>query len=434
MSGSQKRRISRFLQASTGSILTSNSDREILNLNKHELLALAVRSLRAGLDISVVGSFISLASEQGSILAKAALAQFVAEAIRYSAGKRLSVADRRNLQRVLRCLMLELNGDPILEKFDQYHAEFVGSSEAMRLNDIWGKIGSAESMRAAYRIVAPGLKSTAHIEGEGKEFDVLKTPLPLWRSSISSSILATVLSTEFPHFTEISSDVARFVCGEENESIRPILLVGPPSIGKDSILRRAAQIVGRPYAEYDLAGSSDNRIIKGTSKGWSSASPSFPALICARYRSASPLLILSELDRAGGNRKNGNVHEALLGLCEPTTRASWFDDGLSVPLDLGALAIAFTANGTSGMPGALLSRLRVLHVEKPRPEHVRDILQQVRQRISKERQIGIDDLAEPSEQVIRRLEVAAKQGRFHLRLADRVMRALSNLQSFRPMH
>ncbi len=321
-----------------------------------------------------------------------------------------------------------------MEKFDQYHAEFVNSSEAIRLSDVWAQIGTSECARAGYRVIAPSLKSIAHIEGGGKEFEVLKTPLSLWRSTIPPSILTTVLTSEFPHFTEIASDVARFVCGDENESIRPILLVGPPGIGKDSILRRAAQIVGRPFAEYDLAGSSDNRIIKGTSKGWSSASPSFPAGICALNRCANPFLILNELERAGGSRKNGDVHEALLGLCEPTTRENWFDDGLCVPLDLRALAMAFTANGTSGMPGALLSRLRVLHVEKPRPEHVRDILQQVRRRIATELQIGIDDLAEPSEQVIRRLEAAAKQGRFHLRLADRVMRALSNLQSSRPMH
>ncbi|MBN9498993.1 MAG: hypothetical protein J0H39_19755 [Alphaproteobacteria bacterium] len=434
MSQSQKRRISRFLEASAGSILTRNSDREILNLKKHELLALAVRSLRAGLDVSVVGSFISLASEAGSLIADVALAQFAYVAIRRSSGRSYSMADRKSLRRVLRRLVLEIDGDPILEAFDQYHAEFVSSSEAIRISDVWGQISSSESVRAAYRVIAPNLKSTAHIEGGGKEFEVLKTPLPLWRSSISSSILTTVLSTEFPHFTEVASDIARFICGDESDSLRSLLVVGPPGIGKDSVLRRAAQLVGRPFGEYDLAGSSDNRILKGTSKGWSSASPSFPAGICAQNLYANPLLILNELDCAGGNRRNGNVHEALLGLCEPTTRANWFDDGLGVPLDLGALAIAFTANGTSGTPGALLSRLRILHVEKPRAEHVRDILQQARRRVAAERQVDIDDLAEPSAQVIRNLEAAARKGRFHLRLADRVVRALSELQPAKPMH
>jgi ATP-dependent Lon protease len=229
---------------------------------------------------------------------------------------------------------------------------------------------------------------------------------------------------EFPHLAGIAGDVANFVAGGSAASLRPILLVGPAGIGKDSILRRAAELVGRPIGEYDVAGSSDSRIIKGTSKGWSSASPGFPASICARYLCANPFLVFSELDRAGGSRRNGQVNEAFLGLCEPSTRRRLFDDGLGTELDLSEVAVAFTSNGVADTPGPLLTRLRIIQLEPPKPEHVSPIVQQARRRLANELKVPLEAITEPAPEVLRRLEAIAQNGRFQLRLADRIVRAL----------
>jgi hypothetical protein len=431
---SQQRQIARFLSDSVGMVLSIKPDTDLTKYEARDLLALAIRAQRLELDRDVVGSLLALAVQKRSLLALAMLMQLVDLAIRQDefigephTKKKAAISTLRFFRRAFR-------GFSLLDEFEKYRREFEELAEAIRINDLWAQANASDGARASYRFIAPSLKSLQHLEASAKDFEVLKGPLFLWQSKISSSILAEVLAGEFPHFANVVGDIARFVIGKTNESDRPILLVGVPGIGKDSILRRAAQLVGRPTGEYDLAGGSDSRILKGTSKGWSSASPSHPATICARYRCANPLLVYGELDRAGRNRRNGDAHEALLGLCEPTTRRHWYDDGLGVGLDLSAVGIAFTANGISATPGALINRLRIIQLDAPQPEHVREVLLQARRRIAEERGTNIDDVAEPSPQVIRKLENAARQRRFDLRLADRVVRAFSHLQPSKPKH
>jgi len=398
-----------------------------------ELLALAVRAQNAGLPVDVVASLLVFAVGRGSTLAAGALGQIVGQRLEDLSRIDVGRADRRNLLRIRRQVEQRLSERMLTEKFDEFRKEFELVGEAVRQGNIWEEFRRAGVDVSGYRMLAPYLKSLKHLEA-ADEFKPLLAPLPLWRSAVSPPVLATALAMEFPHFSEIAGDIAHFVAGGAQASVRPVLLVGPAGIGKDSLLRRAAELVGRPYGEYDVAGSSDNRIIKGTSKGWSSASPGHAATICARYRCANPLLVYSELDRAGGSRRNGMVNEAFLGLCEPSTRARWYDDGLGTELDLTEVAVAFSSNGVDDTPGPLLTRLRVIQLERPKPEHVAQILQQARRRLAAELRVPADSLPDPAPQLVERLEAVAKQGRFHLRLADRVVRALGPPMSNSPLN
>jgi hypothetical protein len=425
-----------FLHATAGSALALDPGVDLPTLPKADLMALAVRARRAGLDTSVIGSLLVLASHRGSSLAVGGLAHLVAErcADARDGGDRSpsAIAERRMLRRVLRMLQSRLDDLDLLEKFDHLVAEFAAAEAALAMGELWAEFRRTGTDGATHRIIAPKLKSLRHIEGGGEEFRLLSGPLPLWRPPVPASVLAAALAIEFPHLAEIVGEVAAFVAGGSAETKRPILLVGPPAIGKDSLLRRAAELVGRPHGEYDLAGTTDNRIIRGTSKGWSTASPSYPVAICAQTRCANPLIQYAELDRAGGSRSNGAVHETLLGLCEPSTRRIWFDDGLGTPVDLTDVAFAFTANGTADTPGPLLTRLRVLQLERPKPEHVRPILDQVRRRLAAENQVRVEDLPDMLPEVVMRLEAVARQGRFNLRLADRIVRSLCREPVDRP--
>jgi hypothetical protein len=431
-------RIATYIGEKAGGPLALEPGVELLKLPKEALVALAIRARRAGLDPDVVGSLLSLATARGSVIALPALAQVLDERMEAAA----MTADRpgaefpgrRELKQAAREVQTRMRDLGMLEAFDKIEKEFAEAGAAVAQAEIWAQFRRDGVYGSSHRVVAPKLKSVRHLENGEEEFKVLAAPLPVWRSPVSVEVLASALALEFPHLSAVTGEIAAFVAGGPAASLRPILLVGPAAIGKDSILRRAAELVGRPHAEFDLAGTSDNRVLRGTARGWGTAWPSSPVTVCAQSRCANPLIQFSELDRAGGNRRNGQVHETLLSLCEPLTRRKWHDDGLGVEVNLSDVAFAFTANSVDDTPQPLLTRLRVLHLGKPGPEHVAGILGQARRRHAAELKVRVEDLPEIRPEVVRKLEAVARAGRFHLRLADRIVRALGDGRDEWPWH
>jgi pimeloyl-ACP methyl ester carboxylesterase len=95
--------------------------------------------------------------------------------------------------------------------------------------------------------------------------------------------LRTTLRLEFPNMTDAINHIAddlvlRRWAGLTWVHIRPLLLAGPPGIGKSRFARRVARLLGTAYAELDVAGSSDNRMMQGTARGWKNAQPAWPLL------------------------------------------------------------------------------------------------------------------------------------------------------------
>ncbi len=82
---------------------------------------------------------------------------------------------------------------------------------------------------------------------------------------------------------------------------RPICLSGPPGSGKSHFARLIGSLAGAGYAALDLGGTSDNRTLEGTARGWNGAQPCWPAVVMNQTRTANPVLVLEEVEKAGGS-------------------------------------------------------------------------------------------------------------------------------------
>lgn len=114
----------------------------------------------------------------------------------------------------------------------------------------------------------------------------------------------------------------------------------------------------------DAGGSSDNRLLAGTARGWGGAQPAYPLLAIARTGIANPAILLDEVDKARASH-NGDLHATLLGMLDAKTARRWPDECLMGECDLSRVSWLMTANDASGLPRALMSRVRRVRVDVP---------------------------------------------------------------------
>jgi ATP-dependent Lon protease len=150
--------------------------------------------------------------------------------------------------------------------------------------------------------------------------------------------------------------------------MRPLLLNGPPGIGKSAFVRAYAKAIGLPSLYVSLGGEADARGIAGTARGWGSTTPSIIVQSMTNHECANVIVFVDELEKAGGSRRNGDVKATLLAMLERDTARTWFDPCLQAPVDLSHINWIAGTNTVDGIPDALLSRFDVVECVGPTVE------------------------------------------------------------------
>jgi hypothetical protein len=402
-----------------------------------DLYALARRAMKDGAGEDVVGSILLIGTSRRFVPTVAALVDLLGRPFRpitqfftqerqtspaECARRRAFVQWRRHLDAMVSPFE---NPDGIVSQFQQ-----ATESAAFEL-----EVGAARSSaddRRAWLTFAPGLTKDSLSGTDMKRYSILGQPMRYWKSSVPPTVVGTVLRLEFPHLEDAIDTIVDSVVGPLRVNRRHVVLVGPPGLGKDSIVRRAAELTGRPFAEIDLAGMSDNKTLRGTARGWSTATPSLPARLALQHKVPNPLILMSELEKAGGSAWNGEVHPLLLAWTEPSSAKNWHDEGLAIGIDLSAVTMLFTANSISTLSGPLRSRLRIIEAGQIRPEDVDLLLIRAIERFAKAQSIAVDSLPSIDPRGADKLRRLAARGRLNLRIVERVVQAIYGSVSERP--
>ena len=210
-----------------------------------------------------------------------------------------------------------------------------------------------------------------------------------------------------------------------------LLLMGPPGIGKTSLIKNGiAKALEWPFQFISLGGDSDATTYTGHQFVYEGSHCGRIANCLAQAKSMSMILMFDELDKISATPKGEEVQNLLVHMTDPVQNMDFEDKYLSgIPLDLSRTMLVFSGNDINKIDKVLLDRMIVVQLAGYQPKDKisiaeqfllpaalkevnlgekvaisRDILQHVLDNYAKE-ETGVRELKRCIEQIVQRINM-----------------------------
>lgn len=177
--------------------------------------------------------------------------------------------------------------------------------------------------------------------------------------------IAAALHAEYPWLGRATEHVWHSMrhsvqTGNPALRIRPLLLDGPPGIGKTAWAQSLAKLMKVQNFRLDATTDPASFGLVGSQKGWGNSSPGKLMNFMLSQRVGNPVVILDEIEKAGSpSSTQGHtfgLHNALLPLLEPLSAARWACPYFQLEFDMRWVNWILTSNNSRQVPQPLLSR------------------------------------------------------------------------------
>ena len=215
-----------------------------------------------------------------------------------------------------------------------------------------------------------------------------------WRDAIDG------LEASLPHFREpirlLRNSLALGDATQRPVRIPPMLLLGPPGVGKTYFTHRVAELLGAPHASIAFDQSTSGSEMTGSAAYWANSSTGLLFNLICLGEVANPVVLLDELDKScsGTGRREIDPLAQLHGALEPQTSRCTVDVSIDFEFDASLVFYVGTANTLRGLTGPILSRMETFSIDSPEPsdsvEIARAVVSQVLGRLNLQDVLGFE--------------------------------------------
>lgn len=152
--------------------------------------------------------------------------------------------------------------------------------------------------------------------------------------------------------------------------IPPMLLLGPPGVGKTYFSQRLAEILGAPFRRLSMDQMSGTGHLMGSDAYWSNSRYGVLFEMLCLGEVANPIILLDEVDKASNESavRGYDTLAQLHSVLEPETSRRACDQSTGVEFDASLVTYIATANSIRGIEPSILSRFEVFEIALPERE------------------------------------------------------------------